>query len=159
MARYGFTHGHLTGYRMSRTYKSWDRMIQRCTNPKSNKFHLYGAKGITVCERWKTFKNFLEDMGERPAGTSLNRKDNSLGYFKDNCDWATTVEQGRNRCTNVVLEYQGKRMCISQWAEYAGLSDDCLRQRLQRHTLGEALSMPKRAYRRLQPPQEPHADT
>lgn len=81
----------------SPAYRSWDMMIQRCTNPKHTSFPRYGALGVTVCERWRTFSLFLSDMGERPAGTSIDRIDSCKGYEPGNCRWATTLEQARNK--------------------------------------------------------------
>jgi hypothetical protein len=72
-------------------------MKYRCTNPNAINYHNYGGRGITVCERWNEFKNFLADMGERPEGTSIDRIDNDLGYFKENCRWATRHEQRINQ--------------------------------------------------------------
>lgn len=79
------------------TYHTWEGMIQRCTNPNDRKFHLYGGRGVTFCERWQIFSNFLEDMGERPAGLTLERKNTNGNYSKENCCWATRSEQNRNR--------------------------------------------------------------
>ncbi|MNF50952.1 hypothetical protein D3C85_173240 [compost metagenome] len=77
---------------------SYNQMIRRCTVEKDKAYRNYGARGITVCERWlESFWNFVEDMGERPKGTSLERKDNSLGYSPDNCMWETKSRQQFNR--------------------------------------------------------------
>ena len=85
------------GMRRSITYKSWACMIQRCTNPKNTRYRFYGARGITVCERWKDFANFLADMGERPAGSySIDRIDPCGNYEPTNCRWATQLEQMQN---------------------------------------------------------------
>lgn len=85
-------------------YRSWSQMIQRCTNPKNPKYHNYGGRGITVCERWlNSYINFLEDMGRRPSVTdSLDRIDVEQGYTKENCKWSTRKEQGWNRSTVTV---------------------------------------------------------
>jgi hypothetical protein len=74
-------------------------MLSRCTNPKATKYRLWGGRGITVCERWYMFENFLADMGERPEGKSLDRKDPDGNYEPGNCRWATAVEQRHNRST------------------------------------------------------------
>lgn len=113
-------HGHATGT-ISPTYSVWRSMIQRCTNPKEQAFKHYGARGITVCAEWMKFENFLRDMGERPAGTEIDRKNNSLGYCKENCRWADRFTQARNR-------------------DYTKLSPDSVRDILRRFEAGEALT-------------------
>jgi hypothetical protein len=73
-------------------------MKQRCYNRNNHKYPLYGGRGVTVDKRWlDSFENFTKDMGERPLGMSLDRIDNSKGYSKDNCRWATAVQQANNR--------------------------------------------------------------
>lgn len=79
------------------TYQSWRAMKTRCTTKTSSQYHRYGGAGISICSEWLTFENFLADMGERPPGTSIDRIDNTKGYFKENCRWATAKTQARNR--------------------------------------------------------------
>lgn len=82
-----------------RTYRIWQHVIQRCTNPNDKGFQWYGARGISVCSRWlgdDGFQNFLADMGEAPDGKSIDRIDNDRNYTPDNCHWATPLEQSRN---------------------------------------------------------------
>lgn len=76
---------------------SWEMMIQRCTNPKATGYENYGGRGIKVSPRWRSFKRFLEDMGQRPPGTTLDRIDTNGDYEPDNCKWSTKSEQQRNR--------------------------------------------------------------
>lgn len=78
-------------------YQSWHSMIRRCCWIGHKDYARYGGSGITVDPRWQTYRLFIEDMGPRPRGTTLDRKDNSLGYFKENCRWATLSEQNSNR--------------------------------------------------------------
>jgi len=89
----------LTRHGMYRTptYRSWDGMKQRCLNPKATGYARYGGAGVTVCDRWLSFENFLADMGARPEGTTLDRINPTLGYEPGNCRWATRSEQNRNR--------------------------------------------------------------
>ncbi|SRR6266404_8515046 len=95
------THGHTTGRtrgeQWSPTYLSWSAMIARCMNPRGSHYYLYGGRGITVCDRWLAFENFLIDMGKRPANRTLDRINNDGNYEPGNCRWATVLEQSRNK--------------------------------------------------------------
>lgn len=79
------------------TYRSWKAMIQRCTNPNAINYANYGGRGVTVAPEWRSFQQFLADMGERPEGTSLDRIDVNSGYGPGLCRWATRKEQAQNR--------------------------------------------------------------
>ena len=81
----------------SGAYRSWLSMRSRCLYPTHKDWHNYGGRGITFCRRWERFENFYADMGERPPGLTLDRKDNDKGYSKSNCRWATRSEQARNQ--------------------------------------------------------------
>lgn len=96
--RRGVLHGHTNarGYR-SPEYISWHAMKARCLNPRDPAFRYYGGRGIGVAARWLRFENFLEDMGRRPPGKSLDRINNDGDYEPGNCRWATSAEQALNR--------------------------------------------------------------
>lgn len=79
------------------TWRSWQSMLTRCFNPKIKNFEYWGGRGITVCDRWKTFENFLADMGERPDGMTLDRYPNNDGHYEPgNCRWASPGQQSSN---------------------------------------------------------------
>jgi hypothetical protein len=98
-------HGHKKRGQVTRTYHTWYSMKSRCHNPNTNRYSNYGGRGITVCKRWLVFENFLEDMGERPLGTSIDRYPNNGGnYEKQNCRWATSKEQRANQRSRTKTE-------------------------------------------------------
>ena len=90
-------HGHASRKGKTPTWYSWSSMLDRCNNPNATHYHRYGGRGITICERWMTFTAFLEDMGERLIGTTLDRINNDGNYEPGNCRWATVAEQNANR--------------------------------------------------------------
>jgi hypothetical protein len=124
-------HGHAADSNTTRTYTTWAAMLQRCENPKSHKFYRYGAVGITVCDEWHDFHTFLRDMGERPENCTIDRIDGTLGYFKENCRWATSREQQRNLKSNVWVSYEGKQWVLSDLAKHLGLDNMTLKYRMK----------------------------
>lgn len=94
-------HGHNVVGNSTPTYRSWIAMRQRCNDQNSDNYPNYGGRGITICERWDNFLLFLEDMGERPPDTSIDRIDVNGNYEKDNCRWATRSQQQKNKRCHV----------------------------------------------------------
>lgn len=95
-------HNHTQEGWVSPTYVSWRNMRARCENPNHDSYHAYGGRGITVCDRWLKFENFLEDMGERPDGMTIDRLDSERNYDPVNCKWSTYAEQTWNRSNSVI---------------------------------------------------------
>lgn len=85
------------GWNGTKTYKTWEGMWARCRNPKSTTWKHYGGRGVKVCDRWLDFANFVQDMGERPKGMTLDRIDHNGDYEPSNCRWATMAAQARNK--------------------------------------------------------------
>lgn len=126
-------HGHAARRTMGLEYRVWIEMKQRCYNPKANRYYTHGARGIRVCKRWlHSFENFLADMGPKPRGLSLERRNNSGHYEPGNCYWATRKQQGRNKRNNRMLTAHGKSLCASEWAELTGVPSSTIRARLKR---------------------------
>lgn len=129
----GVPRKNMDGHSNLPEYSVWHSMKQRCLNTNSRFYRYYGGRGITVCDRWLVFANFLSDMGARPtAKHTLERSDNAKGYGPDNCRWATRKEQQNNRRANVVIEFNGERRNITQWAHSLGVPVSTIWMRLQR---------------------------
>ena len=131
------------------TYRSWHMMLQRCGNPNNHAYARYAGRGIKVCERWKKFSSFLEDMGERPAGTTLDRINNDGNYEPGNCRWATPLEQAFNSSRIRRVEFNGKSGSVSYWSRITGIHVQTLVSRFQKGwTAAEALTTPPGEKRR-----------
>ncbi len=130
----------------SKEYSIWSGMKTRCYNSADNSYKNYGARGITVCERWlHSFHNFLFDMGRCPIGCSLERKDNDKCYLLENCIWAPKIVQANNTRANRFLSCDGFRMTLAQWARFSGLPYYTLHYRLKRGwSIDAAIKTPRR---------------
>ena len=118
-------------YSRTPTYRSWVSMKTRCLNPKFPQFKTYSKRGI--CPEWQAdFRAFLKDMGERPAGTTLERVDNSKGYWPNNCVWASHFTQQNNRGNNIKIEFNGETRSVAEWASVTGIKPVTIRGRLYR---------------------------
>lgn len=127
----------------TRTFRIWCEMRKRCTNPNSQMFRHYGGRGIKVCSRWSKFENFLADMGEVPAGRSIDRIDVNGNYSPGNCRWADNITQGRNRRNNRIISFKGEKKCLSEWAEELGMEVVTLHSRLSGGwTVEQAFGLP-----------------
>lgn len=112
-------------------YDVWHAMHQRCRNQNSKNYGSYGGRGISVCEQWSDFATFLADVGERPAGTSLDRwPDNNGNYEPGNVRWATLREQANNKRVNRILHVNGESMTVAQWTSRQGFARHLIYSRL-----------------------------
>lgn len=137
------THGDSINGKSTKEYKCWLSLRSRCTRPQDNAYKDYGARGITVCDRWmKSFENFITDMGRAPTKKhSIERIDNNLGYYPGNCKWATMLEQSNNRRSSRIEEYLGKSQSVKAWCTELGLCYSTITSRLERGwTITESFS-------------------
>lgn len=127
-------HGETSNRQMTREYRIWLGMKQRCENPKHKNYADYGARGIRVCEQWRnSFENFLSDIGRAPSNKhTIDRILNDRGYEPDNVRWATRREQSHNSSNTRWIEYKGDRRTVGQWAEYLDIPASTISARLQR---------------------------
>jgi len=126
--KYEKTHG----MSKSRTYMTWASMKQRTLNKNHKQFHMYGGRGISVCDSWIKFENFYADMGDCPDGLTLERTDNNAGYSKSNCVWASMKTQARNRRNSVLLTIDGATKCLAEWSEETGIPHATLLKRVNK---------------------------
>jgi len=113
-------------------YTSWQGMKNRCFNPNYHRYSDWGGRGITVCDRWLNFENFLADMGTKPSPKhSLDRIDNNADYSPENCRWATKAEQDNNRRSNRLITIACVTLTIAQWAKKTGFNANVIHDRLK----------------------------
>lgn len=133
MVKARFTsHGHRKESIPTPEYSVWGSMISRCSNKAKRNYHDYGGRGIRVCARWQSFENFLEDMGPRPDGMTIDRKDNNGNYEPGNCRWATRKEQANNTRRSRLITLGDITLTAVQWSEKLQIRPGTIRQRLHR---------------------------
>lgn len=129
----------------SAEYYAWAHIIQRCTNPKDKRYHLYGGRGILVCDSWKEYSNFLKDMGRKPSAEySIDRIDNNKGYYPANCRWATREQQDANLQRSIKVPWDGEILSLTQLCKKLGIN---YRNALHRYKRGfplETVLSPKK---------------
>lgn len=132
------------GLSKSPTYFTYLNMVNRCMDPENKKFADYGGRGIQVCAPWlASFEFFLADMGIRPKGTTIDRKNTDGNYEPGNCRWATWKEQQNNKRSNRIIEFRGQQRNLAEWAEITGLSHSVIHYRLKRSwSVEESLTTP-----------------
>lgn len=133
------------GQKLHRLYSVWANMKDRCYNEKNYAYHNYGGRGIRVCDRWKDINFFINDMfPSYKEGYQIDRIDNDGNYCLENCRWVTPKENSNNRRNNRYVEFDGKKLTLSQWADFTGLKQTTLSSRLNilKFTVEKALTLP-----------------
>lgn len=126
----------------TKAYITWAKMINRCGSRTTNKKSIknYIARGITVCDRWKSFENFYADMGEPPTPKhSIDRINNNGPYSPENCRWASVKEQQNNKRNNRFITFSGDTKTIAQWSEFTGIPYSQLSMRIKKYGIESAL--------------------
>lgn len=128
------------GKSKTRAYEVWCGMIRRCCNPKRKDYSRYGGRGILVCERWQSFETFHADMGDPPAGMTIERRDNNGNYEPGNCFWASRATQGANTARVIRVISNGRETSLRQACAEQGLSYHTVYMRVRRGaTVAEAM--------------------
>ena len=120
------------GMSYSKEYTIWAGMKRRCNCKTAKDYNDYGGRGITLCKEWEDFNTFYKDMGNCPSGCSLDRIDNNGGYNKDNCQWADSHTQQRNRKDSFLITFNGKTMIPADWEKIVGIKSDTIRCRIKK---------------------------
>lgn len=144
-------HGGSLGGVKTPEYRAWLHMRERCFNPNNSRYARYGGRGITICECWNTYENFLADMGQRPSPQhSIERINNDGNYEPSNCKWATRKEQQQNILHARRITFNGLTLCLSEWARRIGAAPATITGRLQRGwPLEKAMTAPQEKGARL----------
>ena len=129
--RQNIRHGFSVRPEYKRLYEVWKTMRKRCKSENATSYEYYGGRGIDVCEEWNDFSKFLADMGDAPKGMSIDRIDNTKGYCKENCRWATPTQQQRNTTRNRLFTHAGRTMCLVEWAQELGVHYTTIHYRLK----------------------------
>jgi len=137
-------HGYNKKGSCTKEYNSWLHMLSRCYNTKNKSYRYYGGRGIKVCDEWKDFRKFIEDMGDCPKDKeSIDRIDNNGDYTPENCRWADRSEQNNNKNSNVFITHNGETLTITEWAKRLGTNDCTIRGRIRRGwKVEDAVSLP-----------------
>lgn len=142
-----------------KAYRAWKSMIRRCNDPSRDNYHRYGGRGISVCDRWRAGENglsgfdcFMADMGERPAGKSLDRINNDGNYEPSNCRWATQSQQNLNSRRTAKIDCGGERLLVVDVAREIGITPQHLKRRMRAGLQGDALFAPPQNRNASKPP-------
>lgn len=142
-------HGEALTNNVTAEYTAWVAMKARCYNQNHKSHPDYGGRGITVCRRWRqSYPAFLSDMGRKPDGACLERKNNARGYSPSNCIWATRQDQANNRRDNRLVSFGTTSLTLKQWSRKIGIGWTTIRWRLDKGwTAAKALTTPPRSQR------------
>lgn len=132
------------GVKRTKIYQVWDGMIQRCSNKNHKHYHRYGGRGIAVCDKWRCFDYFYQDMGDPPEGMQIDRENNDADYEPSNCRWATSKINNRNKSDNHIITYYKKSKTLEEWGEITGIKANTILTRIRRGwPIGESLGYMK----------------
>lgn len=132
-------------------YRVWSAMKQRVLNPNCNSFKNYGGRGITICQRWVEYENFLVDMGRRPSPKhTIERRDNDGPYSPDNCYWELKEKQARNKRNTRLLTHDGETRVVSEWEKITGIRSRTILNRIDKlgWSVEKTLTTPTRPWGR-----------